>query len=588
MNNKTDIDIKYVSPLKKILMTIGELPTSYIETMSYYEMLVWFTEFLRNQVIPTVNNNAEAVSELQTLYEELRNYVNNYFDNLDVQDEINNKLDEMAESGQLTDIIAQYLGLAGMIAFDSVADMKLAENLVNGSKCRTLGYYSVNDGGGAYYKIRPVTNDDVIDETSIIAVYDDLLVAELISDEVNLNQFACYGDGIHDDTTALQNAINYAVANGKTITSSNDKVYLLNNNITIEDTNINLSNCTFKTDDTVTITCFEKILNLPKIESISELSTNTAIDLHECYTCEIFVPKIIGFTTGLQLSADSNGCCYNKVNIQEIRDCLTSLKLKTTSSGWVNENMFIGGRLWATSTFTTDHGADIIKIHIIGTSTHYSNNNYFLKQCLEGNEGALNGLKLKLEYARTNTFEDLRYEGTNPKIDSTNSQQNYLNNGFGLIGMTFVNDKLSYNFSEVTKSIISAGSLNGVYLDITPGSNSYPAIQTRRITDGTVATKITSQYGFIPCDASGVDAYRFNQNGLYGAYTTSESTIDYFAMVRAYGGNTLLASCDGTSHALVINSGTNVTGGAYLWVYNGHLYGKMGKPSTSTDGTQIL
>ena len=51
MNNKTDIDVKYVSPLKKICMTIGELPASYLETMSYYEMLVWFVEFLKNQVI---------------------------------------------------------------------------------------------------------------------------------------------------------------------------------------------------------------------------------------------------------------------------------------------------------------------------------------------------------------------------------------------------------------------------------------------------------------------------------------------------------------------------------------------------------
>ena len=180
MNNKTDIDVKYVSPLKKICMTIGELPASYLETMSYYEMLVWFVEFLKNQVIPTVNNNAEAVQELQSLYEELRQYVNNYFDNLDVQDEINNKLEAMAESGQLTDIIAQYLGLAGMIAFDTVADMKLAENLVNGSKCHTLGYRSVNDGGDALYKIRTITNDDVIDEMTIIALYDNYKIVHFL------------------------------------------------------------------------------------------------------------------------------------------------------------------------------------------------------------------------------------------------------------------------------------------------------------------------------------------------------------------------------------------------------------------------
>ena len=212
MNNKTDINVKYVSPLKKICMTIGELPASYLETMSYYEMLVWFTEFLKNQVIPTLNNNAEAVQELQNLYEELRTYVNNYFDNLDVQDEINNKLEAMAESGQLTDIIAQYLGLAGMIAFDTVASMKLAENLVNGSKCTTLGYRSINDGGSALYKIRNITNDDIVDEKFIIAVADDNLIAELICDNVNLKQIGAYGNGTNDDSSYFKVALSYARA----------------------------------------------------------------------------------------------------------------------------------------------------------------------------------------------------------------------------------------------------------------------------------------------------------------------------------------------------------------------------------------
>ena len=109
MNDITDIDVKYVTPLKKICMTIGELPSSYIETMSYYEMLVWFTEFLRNTIIPTVNNNAEAVQELQSLYEELRTYVNDYFENLDVQQEIDRKLDEMAASGYLGQVFEQYV-----------------------------------------------------------------------------------------------------------------------------------------------------------------------------------------------------------------------------------------------------------------------------------------------------------------------------------------------------------------------------------------------------------------------------------------------------------------------------------------------
>ena len=101
--------ITTLPPFKRMCMTIGELPTSYLETMTYYEMLVWFTEYMKNTIIPTINNNGLAVEELQNKYIELKSYVDNYFDNLDVQEEINNKLDEMAEDGSLTNLIKDYV-----------------------------------------------------------------------------------------------------------------------------------------------------------------------------------------------------------------------------------------------------------------------------------------------------------------------------------------------------------------------------------------------------------------------------------------------------------------------------------------------
>ena len=94
MNN----EIKFISPFKRLCVTIGNLPTAYMESMSYYECITYLVKLLTNEVIPAVNNNSEVVKELQ-------DYVAHYFDNLDVQEEINNKLDEMAESGALADII---------------------------------------------------------------------------------------------------------------------------------------------------------------------------------------------------------------------------------------------------------------------------------------------------------------------------------------------------------------------------------------------------------------------------------------------------------------------------------------------------
>ena len=87
---------------------LGIIPTSYKDSMSYYECLAWLCKYLEETVIPTVNQNGSAVQELQGLYIELQDYVIHYFDNLDVSEEINSKLDEMAENGSLYTIIERF------------------------------------------------------------------------------------------------------------------------------------------------------------------------------------------------------------------------------------------------------------------------------------------------------------------------------------------------------------------------------------------------------------------------------------------------------------------------------------------------
>lgn len=102
------VNITNLNPFGKLCMTIGMIPSSYKLSMTYEEQLLWFCNFLENTVIPTVDNNAEAVTELQNLYIQLKNYIDNYFTNLDVQNEINNKLDEMATSGYFNNIFSKY------------------------------------------------------------------------------------------------------------------------------------------------------------------------------------------------------------------------------------------------------------------------------------------------------------------------------------------------------------------------------------------------------------------------------------------------------------------------------------------------
>lgn len=85
------------------------LPLAFDDSMSYYECLCALLNYINNTVVPDLNNVNDGLAELQEFYEELQSYVNNYFENLDVQEEINNKLDEMTSNGTLTQIIKNYV-----------------------------------------------------------------------------------------------------------------------------------------------------------------------------------------------------------------------------------------------------------------------------------------------------------------------------------------------------------------------------------------------------------------------------------------------------------------------------------------------
>lgn len=172
------------------------IPLAFDESMSYYETLCALLDYLKTTT-DVVNNNADLLAELEL-------YVKNYFDNLDVQAEINNKLDEMAEQGELQEIISEYLNSTAIFGFDNVQSMKNATNLINGSYAQTCGYYVKNDGGKALYKIRTITNNDVIDEMKILSMDDESLIAELIESNVNAKQIGCKTDGT-DNSTLLNN-----------------------------------------------------------------------------------------------------------------------------------------------------------------------------------------------------------------------------------------------------------------------------------------------------------------------------------------------------------------------------------------------
>lgn len=215
-----------------------------------------------NKIIEKVNQAGEQTENLTNAFIELQNYVNDYFENLDVQEEIDNKLDEMAESGQLTEIIAQYLQLEGLLCFNNKSDLKNAQNLTNGSFAKTYGSLTYNDGLGNFYKIREILNTDVVDDVNIIALTNyNNLIAELIPQSyINVKLNGVYGDGIHDDTEAIQNLIDNNPKNTLYFPNGN---YLISSPLTVPaDEDLSVS---FKLDN------YARIFTNTEIDSLFEI-----------------------------------------------------------------------------------------------------------------------------------------------------------------------------------------------------------------------------------------------------------------------------------------------------------------------------
>ena len=129
-----------------------------------------------------VNELVKAVNGMDKIIKEYVDYIDNYFKNLDVQEEINNKLDDMAESGELETVIAQFLALAPVFGYNTISDMASATNLSNGSIARILGNSSIDDGKGAFYSLHTKGESEVADGVKKVAVGDDL-IAERITEE---------------------------------------------------------------------------------------------------------------------------------------------------------------------------------------------------------------------------------------------------------------------------------------------------------------------------------------------------------------------------------------------------------------------
>lgn len=408
------------------------------DALTDYQLICKVVEYL-NAVITQTNATTEQVAVLTDAFNQLKDYVDHYFENLDVQEEINNKLDAMVEDGTLQEIIYEFLQSNVAWVFDTVADMKLATNLINGSYARTLGFHSVNDGGGAIYKI---TSTGTANEMDVIAIGD--LYATLIKPPVlNPEIYGAYGDGVHDDATVLQ--------------------YVFDLHIPVRLTK------TYKTTATINLYDWNYINIDAEGSTINYTGNNVAFFIYHIFGGDIKFGRVTADNGGCIKFSSVDGVNDRVIYVNVKFGALTAsgrcVEIETENNGYVSEIRFYGGQIGVSEYgFYIDNkvtvgGAGSEGLYFYNIGFEGSSTNYYINSP----NRTITGLSMFNDrFVENNTNTVLKIDGAITRLYAK-SWSNLLESRLDLTGTTSIAE------SEITCPIMNSANTayfaEGIYWD---------------------------------------------------------------------------------------------------------------------------
>lgn len=170
MNNRENFNYYKIKPFKWFVLENFPFIEYDFDALTNWQLFCKLGKEI-NKILASQNLVGEQVETLTNAFNNLQTFVTNYFENLDIQEEINDKLDEMAEDGTLEEIISSYISDKIIRTYDKNSSLISDESLQKNMFVRTLGKLEKNDGGGCIYKITdtqpetlPVaTNNEILD-----------------------------------------------------------------------------------------------------------------------------------------------------------------------------------------------------------------------------------------------------------------------------------------------------------------------------------------------------------------------------------------------------------------------------------------
>lgn len=356
-------------------------------------------------------------------------------------------------NGNISDINADIVTINGELSaiestvnrtFDTVAAMK-AYDLQDGDRVYVFGYYAVNDGGAAYYKIYdtpPIVPYITLDN----GLYAKIQAVDFISPKM----FGAYGNGISDDYLPVSTAISYAKDNNITLRFTGvEKGYYISSGVQIDvPMNIIMDSPIWYHDTgaALTITGTYEVFGNIKIvngyngnELFDAPNGSTGLLIYNSDNCMLNIDIIAGYDQGMRIEGNNDGCCYHVFNVSTIRRCKTGIKMLAIGTGWANENKFYGGCIWVGS--SDPFKSSSVGIDLEGNSNNRADGNVFYSPCCEGLYCGVNA-----KYAVCNYVYDMRTEGTNYAFRG--AEDVYLNEIHVSFGTTTAATQLSGNLVE--------------------------------------------------------------------------------------------------------------------------------------------
>lgn len=223
------------------------------------------------------------------------------------------------------------------------------------------------------------------------------MLKDRFADVVNVKDFGAVGNGVADDTEAIQAALNAAKSSKKMCFG--EGTFLISETVQI-DCSCNFSAATFnvhgatvtpaikvgQTETTHSTLVLGLQIFLPRVVNLDApvsgftgIENSIGVQVLNLFSAEVHVPDIKNFYRGLYLTASQTGNAWNTYYINTLTFNKFNLDISPIGSGWVNQNIFIGGRFRANENSESDKTTQVRLQKSSGSSSNWGpNNNVFV------------------------------------------------------------------------------------------------------------------------------------------------------------------------------------------------------------------